>query len=401
LADFGFVPVPGYLVDSAQQALEAPRFQLGLALCSACGLVQQAYEDADDVLLSKIYAHYQPTYSMSEAVTRYVDQLLDDVLPTIDLGSASTVIEVGSNDGLLLGRLAARGVRSVGFEPAESLADYSRGLGYEVVNDYFGENSARHFLSSRGPAALVITRHTLEHALHPLDFLRGIETVLAPDGVAVIEVPSLWHQMLGGFFEGMSFQHISCFSAGSMRAALALAGLKAAAVRFVAMDGGSMVVYARKRSLASEPDPSISISAELEKAARLGSVDGYSDFLRRVAATRKLVRTVIEDLALQGKRVVGFGAGGKGQQLLNLCELDSKVLPFVIDDTPGNAGKFVPGTANEVISGNDPRAMSVDVVLVTAPTHVPAIVRRVRSAISRRAQILATAPDLHEVTEGL
>jgi SAM-dependent methyltransferase len=401
LADFGCLPVPGYLVDSADQALEAPRFPLGLALCPACGLVQQACDDANQFLISKVYAHYQPTYSMSGSVAGYLEELLNDVEPAVDLGANSTAVEIGSNDGLLLERLGARGIHATGFEPSAALADYSRRQGHEVVSDYFGENSARKFLSSRGPVPLVITRHTLEHAFDPLDFLRGVEAVLASDGLAVIEVPSLWHQMVGGYFEGMSFQHVSFFSAGSLTAALAVAGLKAVSIRFVGMDGGSMVVFARKRSWSRDPEPSISISAELEKAAGLASIRGYSGFLRRVATTRVLVRKATEGLTLRGKRVVGFGAGGKGQQLMNLCQLDARILPFVIDDTPGNAGKFIPGTANEVIASDDPKAVAADVVLVTAPTHIPAIVRWVRYTISKRAAILATVPDFHEVIETL
>src|SRR2546427_3915340 len=71
LYDFGQLPLGGYLAPTPSMARQAPRFVNALAICGACGLVQQAFDGAREALIELVYSNYQPTYSMSAAVRAY------------------------------------------------------------------------------------------------------------------------------------------------------------------------------------------------------------------------------------------------------------------------------------------------------------------------------------------
>jgi hypothetical protein len=93
--------------------------------------------------------------------------------------------------------------------------------------------------------------------------------------------------------------------------------------------------------------------------------------------------------------ICAFGAGSKGQAMLNMLGLSRDVVPFVIDDTPGAAGKFVPGVGTEVVALSDERIGDVRLLFITAPTHIAELARRARSRFQPGLPILATAPDVH------
>ena len=99
--------------------------------------------------------------------------------------------------------------------------------------------------------------------------------------------------------------------------------------------------------------------------------------------------------------VAGYGAGGKGQAIVNMCGLDAAVLPYILDEIPEHIGKFVPGTGNRVIHPDDSDAATVGAVLVTAPTHIDAVSLKLADRVSAGLQVMATTPDFHYVTADL
>jgi len=401
LHDFGRLPVAGYLESSQELARNAPRYDLAIAISRKTGLVQQAYDDGREILVEKVYANYQPTYSMSDRLASYMTSFIDHTVRLAAVSPGDYVLEIGSNDGQMLKLISNRGFHAIGFEPSSNLAEVALGQGFEVIKDYFGLESARRFIGFHPQVRLVITRHTLEHAFDPLDFLRGIETVLAEDGVAAIEVPYIRLQMINGNFESMTFQHVSFFSVTSLKAALKMAGLEMADVIFVNMDGGAMVVFARKaRNASSGRIGNIESALLLERFYGLGQPEGYETCFRRMEFMRLSVKPYLNLLAQKGRTILGYGAGGKGQALLNMLGLDNDEIHFVIDDVPGNAGKYIPGTGIEVIASSDSRAEHADAILLTAPTHALEIMRKEAWRLATGTCFLATVPDFHQVEVG-
>ena len=395
---FGVMPPAGYLEPSRDLARGAPRYPLGLAICRHCELVQQAWELPDAILAGRVYSQYQPTYTMSRRVAAYVEEFLDAALRESGLVAGDRVLEVGSNDGSLLRALEERGLEAVGVEPARSLVAAARARGATVIQDYFGAGVARAYASRYQAARLVISRHTLEHAFDPIDFLRGVAEALDPAGWAVIEVPYLRLQILSGHFEAMTFQHVSFFTVRSIRRALHAAGLTLVDVSFVTMDGGSMVVRARKGAV-SDIAPRLRPVLELEGLLELDRPRGYARFFQRVGFLRTQVRDYLAGLATRGLAIAAYGAGSKGQSLLNMLGVDADHVPFVIDDTPGAAGLYVPGPGIEVVANRDPRVRRPDVILLTAPTHIAEILANNADRRAAGTQFLATVPDLHLVAD--
>ena len=388
----------GYLESSEARARSAPKSQPVIAICGQCGLVQQVNLSNRDVLLERVYSSYQPTYSMSASVVEYASGLLQRASRVAGVRHGDHVVEIGSNDGRFLKMIEQSGAHAVGFEPADNLVSVARESRLDVIQDYFGTKSAREYLNEHPPARLVITRHTLEHAFDIVDFLKGIAIVLDADGIAVIEVPYLRLQMINGHFEAMSFQHESHFVVGTISHALRMAGLTIVSVDFVRMDGGSIVVIAQKAdSAGSDAEcPEVENFRRMERALEMHNPGGYAAFFDRVKMMCRDVRDYLDGLAASGLTVCAYGAGGKGQNLVNMLGLDIDQIRFAVDDSPGSEGRYIPGTSIAVVPSRSPAVEEADVVLVTAPTHVREIVAKEQARLSN-ARFLATVPDFHYV----
>jgi C-methyltransferase C-terminal domain/Methyltransferase domain len=389
---FGHLPVAGYLEDDETASRNAPRYELALAICARDLLVQQAYDESTEFLTNRVYRQYQPTYSMSAGVRAYLPAFVEKAVALSGARAGEVVVEIGSNDGRMLDVLKSLGFLAIGFEPALNLAAAARERGLDVITEYFDAERAGAFRADHPSVPLVITRHTLEHAYHPVDFLRGIRILLSDGGLAVIEVPYLKSQMVNNHFEAMTFQHVSFFTVIAMTRALREAGLQLVDVAFVTVDGGSAIFSVKKT--ASRPSDGVDDLRHLESVFGMDRPSGYESFFAKVQHNRDTIKPSLMRLASEGRRIFGYGAGGKGQSMLNMLGLDTDEIEGVIDDTPGNAGRYIPGTGIGVVASTDERASRPDVILLSAPTHIPEILMKERHRLAG-ARVLATVPDFH------
>jgi hypothetical protein len=388
---FGAQPVAGYLDMDRSAARDAPRFPLAIARCDQCGLVQQGHDDTRGLLVEKVYSRYHSTYSASARVSAYAESFVARCMNLAAAAAGDHAIEIGSNDGAMLRLLKSRGLQPAGFEPSGNLNELARSSGAHIIENYFGADAARVYRNRYPPARLIVSRHTLEHAFEPLDFVKGIAIALADDGLAAVEVPDLRLQLVSNHFEAMTFQHVCFYTIGSLQRLFACAGLTIVDVEYVGMDGGSIVVFARHEGARRSGTVDAALAAE--RTAGLDGAEGYRPFFERIDRVRRQVREALVAFAGQGRGIIAYGAGSKGQSLLNMLALDSQVVRAVRDDTV-EGPRWIPGAAIPVVAGSDPLADRPDVVFLTAPTHIQELMARDPYA---HALYVATVPDWHFV----
>jgi SAM-dependent methyltransferase len=396
LYSFGEQPVAGYLEIDQTAARRAARFPLEIGICGSCGLVQQMHDAARELLIERVYSRYHATYSASQGVSTYSGRFVARAVAEANATAGDRVIEIGSNDGAMLRLLIGRGLKPVGFEPSGKLNAEAGTTGADIVEDYFTSAAAATYRERFAAAKLVVSRHTLEHAFDPLDFVRGMQRALAPDGLAVVEVPYLPTQLVNNHFESMTFQHVCFFTAGALQRLFEAAGLTVVDLALVAMDGGSIVVFARH--LGSARAPAVDAFTAVEETLHLQDGAGFSEFFGRVDRLRRDGRSQLAQLAASGQRVIAYGAGSKGQSLLNLLDLGPDVIPFVRDDTVQGGQRWIPGTGTPVLPGDAQEVRNPDIVLISAPTHLRELVDR--DPFNGQALYVATTPSWHFVPRG-
>ena len=359
--DLGMSPLCQTHIESNQLNHMEPFYPLHTYVCEKCFLVQlQEFVSPGEIFTE--YAYFS-SYSTSwvEHARRYSELMIQ----RFGLGSQSKVMEVASNDGYLLQHFVARGIEVLGIEPAANVAKAAVAKGVPTTVRFFGRQSAAAIVRENGYADLLLGNNVLAHVPDINDFVGGMKIQLAKNGVITMEFPHLQRLMLENQFDTIYHEHFSYLSFVTVERIFAHHGLTLFDVEELQTHGGSLRIYGRHSANAS-----LEVSERLRTLRQREIDDGfltlerYRGFDKQVKETKYKLLSFLIDAKQRGKKVVGYGAPGKGNTLLNYCGIRTDFLEFTVDANPYKQGKFTPGTHIPILAPEQIRAARPDYVLI-------------------------------------
>jgi 2-polyprenyl-3-methyl-5-hydroxy-6-metoxy-1,4-benzoquinol methylase len=315
-------------------------YPLHVRICSECLLVQlSAYVAGEDIFSDYAYFSSYSTSWVAHA-KRYADAMTD----RLGLGPDSLVVEVASNDGYLLQHFVATGIPVVGVEPAANIAEVARDKGIRTEVEFLGARTGAAVAEKYGRADLVAGNNVYAHVPDIVDFSAGLAALVKPEGLVTLEFPHLLRLIEQRQYDTIYHEHYQYLSLLTASRALATAGLTVVDVDELTTHGGSLRVHARHAGAAGEPSAAVKALLDVEEAAGLHSLAGHQGFESEVFTIKRNLLDFLLTARAQGKRVVGYGAPGKGNTLLNHCGIRSDLLAYTVDRSPYKQGLFLPGT---------------------------------------------------------
>ncbi|HKY38837.1 MAG TPA: class I SAM-dependent methyltransferase [Polyangiaceae bacterium] len=341
VVDLGMSPLcESYLPPERLDSME-PFFPLHVSVCRKCLLVQLN----EYVTAHEIFTEYAYFSSFSTAWLKHAEDYVEMISKRLSLDGKSFVVELASNDGYLLQYFVKKGIPCLGIEPAANVAEAARKKGVETQVTFFGRESASELRASRGAADLIIGNNVLAQVPDVNSFVAGVAIALGPGGTATFEFPHLQTLFEQNQFDTIYHEHFSYFSLLSAETIFAAHGLTLFDVEELWTHGGSLRVYLRPSADSSRPvsERMLALRAR-EEAKGYRDIATYTRFEQQVRATKRKLLSLLIDAKAQGKKVVGYGAPGKGNTLLNYCGIREDFLDFTVDRNPYKQGKFLPGT---------------------------------------------------------
>jgi SAM-dependent methyltransferase len=339
--DLGMSPLcESYVPPERVNAME-PFYPLHAKVCESCLLVQlEEFVTADE-----IFSEYAYFSSYSDSWVEHARTYVEMAVERFGLDDSSLVMELASNDGYLLQHVVKRGIPALGIEPAANVAEVARERGIDTIVEFFGRDLARRLAAEGRVADLLAANNVMAHVPDLNDFVGGIAIVLAPDGVATIEVPHLLRLVESNQFDTIYHEHFSYFSLLSARKVLEAHGLQLFDVDELRSHGGSLRLYAQlaatgRRAVTSR----VTELAQRERALGFDTLEGHGSFSRQVNETKWNLLEFLIARRREGKRIAGYGAPGKGNTLLNFCGIRTDLLEYTVDRNPYKQGQFLPGT---------------------------------------------------------
>jgi SAM-dependent methyltransferase len=338
--DIGMSPLCESYIGAEQLDDAESFYPLHVRQCEACLLVQLLPYVAGEDIFSD-YAYFS-SYSDSwvEHARRYAHEMID----RLDLGPDSLVTEVASNDGYLLQHFVAREIPVLGVEPAHNVAEVARSRGVRTVVEFLGPSTGSVIAAEHGRADLVAANNVLAHVPDLRGFVQGLRALVKDSGVVTLEFPHLLRLIERRQYDTIYHEHYSYFSLLTASRALATGGLRVVDVDELGTHGGSLRVHARPDASAGEPSSRVKEVLDEEDAAGLHTVEGHQGFAAEVFRIRRDLVGFLLEAADKGQTVVGYGAPGKGNTLLNHCGIRTDLLAYTVDRSPFKQGKYLPGT---------------------------------------------------------
>ena len=322
-----------------------PRFPLRVTACRQCGHVQLA----DIVPPEAMFTEYLYVSSASSTLSAHFVQLAAVAHLRAALTAADLAVDIGSNDGSLLAAIAARGARVLGVDPAANLAHLARARGVETEAAYFDAETAARLRERHGPARLITATNSFPHIPRLHSYLEGIERLLAPDGVFVIEAHYLADLIEQNAFDTIYHEHVSYWALAPLERLLAAHSLEVFDVERLPVHHGQLRVWIGWRG-ARQVLPAVERLRAEEAGARLGHPDMLAAFAQRVRRLRGEIVAAVSALRADGVMVAGYGAPAKASTLLDYCGLGPDQIAWIADRNRLKQGRLTPGTGIPVVS---------------------------------------------------
>ncbi|HKU39026.1 MAG TPA: class I SAM-dependent methyltransferase [Polyangiales bacterium] len=390
VVDLGKSPLcQSFLAADQVDAME-PFYPLHVWVCRKCFLVQLS----EYVRPEEIFTEYAYFSSYSAAWLRHAQDYVSMISERLALGPQSLVVELASNDGYLLQYFVQRGIPCLGIEPAANVAKAAVERGVPTQVAFFHEATARSLREAGTTADLVLGNNVLAQVPDLNAFVAGLPLILKPSGTITFEFPHLMRLFEENQFDTIYHEHFSYFSLLSISAIFAQHGLTVFDVEELWTHGGSLRIFARHAADSSRPlTPRLRELQARELAAGYDRIETYTRFDKSVQNTKHKLLELLIHLRRAGKRIVGYGAPGKGNTLLNYCGIRTDFLEFTVDRNPYKHGRFCPGTHIPIYAPEKLDEAKPDYILILPWNLKDEIMNQLAHARSWGAKFIVPIPE--------
>lgn len=335
---FGETPLANAYRTSAD--LDTPELFAPLVVnrCDACKLIQLR-----DVVDPKVlFRHYLYVSGTSPVFVAHFADYATAVARRFPLSGDSLVVDIGSNDGVLLSCFKKEGARILGIDPAWNIAEEATRNGIPTIAEFFTPETARQVASTHGKASLITANNVFAHTDTVIRFVESVKELLAKDGVFIFENQYLKDLVEKNLFDMVYHEHLCYYHLTPLIPFFKRFGLRIFDVERVPTHGGSIRVF-----VGWEDGPhgtSERVERMLSEETELNDASTYRAFAERIDTIGKKLRALLGDLRREGKRIVGYGAPAKATTLCYALGIDGNMLAYIIDDAPLKQGLHMPGT---------------------------------------------------------
>lgn len=333
ILDLGIQPLANNLRSLGDRNPEK-KFPLILVRCFECSSIQLSV----NVNPKLMFQDYLWITGTSQSARDHCSELAEYVSRFSK--KISVIMEIGSNDGTLLKALKNKvGGNLHGVDPAQRINDSFEEDGIQKHNSFFDLNFASSFLANFGAVDIVIARNVLSHIPDIIDVMNGIDLILAPDGLCIIEFHEASRILTEIHYDSIYHEHTFYHSIRSITTALSRIGLKPFDLIKSPISGGSFVLVSSRSET--------KVSDSLRKAQQIEAASGVYDenaWLNFAKLSKTNLSTINQYLEKNSNRSIrAFGASARSSTLINAIGDNAKYLSAIADNNPLKWGKYSPG----------------------------------------------------------
>lgn len=359
---FGPTPLANAFLSNKQIDFQEFFFPLDVYFCKDCTFLQLGHIVSPKIL----FKDYVYVSSTSPVFVNHFKKLADEVFSKFSLNKNSLIIDIGSNDGILLKPFKELGARILGIEPVIKIANIAKKEGINTVSEFFSVNLSKKIIKTTGKAKIVTATNVFAHIDDLDEVIKGIKVLLEDDGVFIMEAPYLVDFIEKRYFDLVYHEHLSYWAIKPLITLFNRFDMTLFDVQKVDSHGGSIRIFVKKNGSLYKAQKSIDIFLKLEKEHKLDDKNTYLNYADLVLQNRLQLMKLLTNLKLKKKKIVGFGAPAKGNTLLNYFKVGSDLLDYIVDDSPFKQGLYTPGTHIPVFSAQKLKEDKPDYILILA-----------------------------------
>lgn len=386
-------PVDNYRFEN-EPGINLPAFPMDLYMCQSCGHAQLLDVVDPDIL----FGQYIYNSASSPDLERHFESYAEHIIEYAKLDSNSLVVDVGSNDGLLLAKFKKRGIQVQGIDPAKNVAQYAIDNGIPTIISFFNSSTVTLIKSTIGPADIVCANNVFSHSDDLRDFAKCARNLLKPSGFFVFEVSYLRDLVENKVIDYVYHEHLAHHSIRSLKTFFNSIDMRLFDVKRVATKGGSIRCFAAAKHSSWRETPVVEKLIFEENQMGLYSPEVYKNLKNEIDRLGVMTRSILNETIENGGTVASYGASATATVLTSLFDI-SESLAFIVDDNPERHGRLSPGHRVPVKSRVEFLELRPAVTFIAAWRFADMIIERNREYLNAGGKFIVPLPIFKVVTK--
>jgi len=345
--------------------------------------------------LDEMYGdNYGYRSGLNQSMINHLTEKIQNLERLVHLSSGDMVLDIGSNDATALKAYKNSGIKRIGVDPAAEKFRSFYTNDIQLITEFFPSNTLKKSLN--GKKAKIITSIAMFYDLEdPVSFARAIHDSLDVEGIWHFEQSYMPSMLRLNSYDTICHEHLEFYTLHNIKDILEMADMRIHDVQMNGINGGSFAVTAVKKE-SKRAANHVLINWLLEEELKMGfdSPKPFRDFEMRTFQHRKSLRSLIDAINSDGKKIAGYGASTKGNVLLQFCGLDESDIFGIAEVNSDKFGCYTPGTHIPILSEEEIRKMKPDYYLVLPWHFKEGIIRREKKFISEGGKLIFPFPEI-------
>jgi hypothetical protein len=367
--------------------------KLDVWFCQDCGLVQLG----TIVSPEKLFRHYLYYSSNSPMLMKHFSDYADEIADMHADKEKAFVVEIASNDGILLRNFKRHGIRFLGVDPAENIAKKANEEGIPTLAEFFNSKTAAAIEKEHGRATAILGNNVFAHIDDIHDVIDGVDALLSEDGFLVLEFPYLVDLLENTEFDTIYHEHLSYFSITPLVKFFAMHRMEIFDVKRTSIHGGSVRLFIQRKGGPRKTMPSVAELLELEKQRGIMELKTYRHFAENVKKLKADLVSLLTKFKKERKSIAAYGAPAKGNTLLCYCGIGTKFLDFTVDRSPYKQGLYTPGMHIPILPPEELMRRKPDYTLILAWNFASEILMQQEQYVEAGGKFIIPVPRPHIV----
>jgi SAM-dependent methyltransferase len=357
-------------------------YPIKILFCNVCKTAHQEYQVEKIKLFPENY-HYRSR--MTVDVLDGMSKLVNSIEDHIGNISGKRVLDIGCNDGSLLGFFKKKGAITIGVEPTGAYID-ALNSGHKIYNNYFDLDLANKISKEFSDIDIITFTNVFAHIENLPGLISALSILMGKNTKLVIENHYLGSVLSGNQFDTFYHEHPRTYSLNSFKSIASSLKGSIEKVEFTSRYGGNIQII-----IGADDDFRMDQSVDNFLQSEEFFLEKFKKLESFISDWKISKRNEIIDLFEKFGPIHAKAFPGRAAILIKLLKLDVNHIEAVYEkpESP-KIGHYIPGTRIPIKSDNDLIGLDKNPrVVVNLAWHISSEVRAyLNNILSDKVEII-------------
>lgn len=380
-------PLANNLEKNLKKSLNTKFYNLDLFRCVKCFHVQLGLVINENVLFN----NYLYRTGISKEFHKHFDKYAADLSKNKKI--KNTIVEIGSNDGILLDYFLKRGYDTIGVEPARNLKKYNNKK-HKIFSEFFTSKTVKKIQSVSKNIDFIVANNVFAHIDDLEKVILNCTKLMTKETILCFEVSYLREVLNKNLFDTIYHEHLDYHHLKPLENFFKKKGLCLFDAKVINSHGGSIRIYVKRNN------DNLMISSRLKKLIKIEDNLGLNSKKTNIFKIfENSINHIRKDLIFKIKKfkktkIIGFGVPAKLVTLFFQLGLNEISILNLIDDNELKQNKFLPGTDIKIMPKKILEKKQKALIIIFAWNVAVSILKKINKQYPKKFKFLIPLPSV-------